>query len=336
MAHLRLKSAKFARQAGGVGLHGLLAQRGASGLDDQHRFAGGARAAQQIGEARAVLDPFDIERDDARMRIVDCVLEKVAHLQVSLVAQRHAKRKPHAQVIRARQHGAGQRAALADQRDLALDEPVVAHQGLRIEQAHVGMAVEVAHAVGTDDAHAGAARDGQQPVLQGRALGAAFGELRGDHQDDLHAGGGAVLERGFRALLRHGDQGHVHRLADGLHAGPGLHALHQVGAGVDGIHRTTKAELAQQRQHAAAPLRQLVGCAQHRDGTRIERGAHRLQGRGDFNGCHGVSSPASGRARGWSCRTARRRAPTASRMRPARQTPATWHRAACARSHPGS
>ena len=91
VAHACLEGVVGTRHAGGMRLHRALAGIGTPRLGQQHRLAGGPRAAQQVREAQRILQPLDIEGDDAGVRIRDGVFEEIADLRVGPVAERDAE-----------------------------------------------------------------------------------------------------------------------------------------------------------------------------------------------------------------------------------------------------
>ena len=222
--------------------------RRTTALDRQDRFA----PREPPGDARelpGVAERFEVQQRDIGPGILLPVLEQVVAGQVGLVADRHERgqadpeppsrlddRDPDAAALRQEAHGSLR--------------SLMRRKG-RVEP-HVRGGVQHPQAVGSDEAHAGAAADGEQVALPLRTVAAGLGEPRRDDQQRSYPGGGAVTGHVDDSRRGHYDDGEVDRGPDQAHRAIGRQPLHGVGVRVDGIHGAGESALDQVVEDLAA------------------------------------------------------------------------------------
>src|SRR5690606_25961993 len=89
------------------------------GLDDQHGLAGLGGLLGQASEPLAIFQALNVHADNLRGVITDEILEKVADLEVSLVAKRDTRAEADTCIMGAIVSGNHEGAALADKADRA-------------------------------------------------------------------------------------------------------------------------------------------------------------------------------------------------------------------------
>ena len=188
-----------AGQAGRVRAGRLHPGVGASGLHDEHRLAGLPRRGERRAEARSVEQPLEVHADRLGARLVDHVLDEVADLEIGLVAERDAVAEAEAVGAGAVEDRDHQGAALADETDRPVVQPLGVEHDRRAERQPV-VRHDQSHAVRPDEPDAGAPRDLHELGLTGGAVGAGLGEAGGDDDAAADAGLGrlahALDERG--------------------------------------------------------------------------------------------------------------------------------------------
>ena len=275
----RLVDRVVAGQGGGVrsGCHG--AERGSADFDDHHGLARGTRQFKRLTELVAVPTSLQASHDDLRGRIARHPGDAIGDTDVRLVAGGYPRGEADAALAR---HGVGigpERAALADDADLAgLGQPGRHHgRERRIDRAGD---VHETKAVRSQHADAGRARLGSKPALRRLALLAHFGEAGGEHDDVLHARRDGVVERGRGAGGRDGKYGQIDRPAHRLQRGKGAAALDRIGLAVDRIDLAGITLVDQIAHRHGADLARNGRRADDGDGTRRQKGIEVWQGHG--------------------------------------------------------
>ena len=190
---------------------------------------------------------------------------------------------------------------------------------------HVGVGVDDAEGVGADQAQAVGAGQPDQAPLPHPALLAGLGEARRDHDQAVHALGGAVEHDVLHRLGRDGDDGDVDVAGDVADRLPRRHPGDRVGAGVD--HVDPPGEVA---EHEVAHQRPTDGVlppagADDRDRLRRRRSARSRRTR------PGARAAPSRRSR---CRSGRSGTPAPSRRPRTCSSPGSRRRGRCG-SSPG-
>ena len=280
------------RQARGVRISGTAAGGGAAELGGQYRLAGPGRAARHVGQSPRILQGLQQQHDDARMRVVNQVVDEVQALEVGFVTAAHHAGKAHAMLAGGAVHQRkAQPAAL--RHDAHRPRTQFAQCGFT---AGVGAAreghgnhlrdVEKARGIGAADAHAGLLRQFRQIVLTAFAFFTLFGKSGAEAHREFRAGGGTFGEDVFGQVGAHCDQHHVDGTLDVAH---GLHrpdAADRVVVRTDEMQRAPVATLQQEVEDAPAQRGRIVAGADHGDaGRREERGQIHLAAPA-FAGCH--------------------------------------------------
>jgi hypothetical protein len=272
-----------AGQAGGVRARRLHAGLRPARLDDEHRLGSRAGGGQAAPEAAAVEQALDVDAQRLRAGLGDHVVEKVADLEVDLVAERDAVAEADAiggGAVDDRDH---QCAALAHQPDGAVGQAIGVEHDRRAE----GQAVvrhDESHAVGADQTRAALPGDGHELGLPGGALVAGLGEPGGDDHAAADAGGRRLAHGRHQGRTRHrqdSDIGWRRRRRDRGIGGPSQHL------GPTRIDRQDLAgeAVAEQEVHdAPAELVLAVGGAEDGNRARVQDALDVDAGRGSLAG----------------------------------------------------
>ena len=137
-----------------------------------------------------------------------------------------------------------------------------------------------AEAIRADDAHAAAARFGEDFLLEGHAFGAGFLEAGGDDDRARDAGFDAILDDARNAFRRRANHGQVHFFRHGRNAGEGFHAEHRAAFGIDRVDDPLESAAAQVLEDRPADAADVLGGADDGDDF------------GSKNGIQGMSSRA--------------------------------------------
>ena len=143
-------------------------------------FSETSRAAER--NERASPDRFHVNQNALGARIVAEIIDQIAPVHVEHRPGRDERAESHALVQAPIQNGGHQRAALADERD-------VARQGDALGESRVqaGRGIHDAQAIGADEPHSAARRLFQDPPFQFRSRRAQFPEPGGNDDGGAHA-----------------------------------------------------------------------------------------------------------------------------------------------------
>ena len=233
-------------------------------LHRDHRL-GAADAAGQPGELARVAEALQVQQDDLGGRVGGPVLQQVVAADVGAVAGRDEGGQPEVAAAGPLEQRDPERAGLGEEPDPAAAGDHRRQAGV---EPHLGVGVDDAEAVGPDDAHAGGAGGGDQLPLGRAALGPGLAEAAGDHHQPAHPLAPAGLDHAGDLVGRHGEDGEVDVVGDGLDVGVGRHPADVPGAGVDRVDRPGEAVLEQVPQQRVADLALVVAGADDRDRRR--------------------------------------------------------------------
>src|SRR6266851_1146705 len=149
-------------------------------------FAPGARQRQRGGELRAVAAALEIDHDDGGAGILGEIGHAVGDVDVALVAGCEDQAVTQRAVLRHLVGDAAEGAALGDEADASGRRQPGAEGEVEGRHQPVGE-INEAHAVGPEEAHAGAARQRLDFRLRAASGLAHFGEAGGEEHDGAHA-----------------------------------------------------------------------------------------------------------------------------------------------------
>ncbi len=248
----------------GLPEHGVDGLRGrldpAYGVAHRHALGGAARAhgddrlaqrdaAGDAGELAGVTDRLEVEQHDLGGVVLLPVLQQVVARHVGAVAGADERREPEATVLDLLEDRRAEGTGLAEEARPAARRH---HRRQRRVDRDRRVGVDDAEAVGADQPQAVGPREPDQVALPLPALLAGLGEARGDHDQPVHALGGAVEHDVVDRLGRHGHDRDVHVVGDRRdrrvrrHAGHrGCRRVHDVDpAGVVARHQVAHQRLA--------------------------------------------------------------------------------------------
>ncbi len=179
-------------------------------LDRDDRLAH-RQLPSDAGELTRVAERLQVQPDRAGLVVVDEVLHEVVAGDVDTVARRGEHR--HAQPT-ARSRGEESDAETPTLAEQSEGPRVGCVAGDRGREPGIGVVVEQAEGVGTDDTHAVVAGAAEQLALTLLTLGARLGEPGGEHEQGLDPGLGTVVDDAEHPLGRNGDDGHVDTTLD--------------------------------------------------------------------------------------------------------------------------
>jgi hypothetical protein len=261
-------------QRGGVRRRRLRTGFRAADLHDDDALAVVARQFQRGDQPGLVGGGLDVADDDLGALVLREMADAVREVDIALVAGGDPQVQAQAALADQRQAIAAESTALADQADAAWHQPEARGAGREGAQ-DAALHIDHAHAVGADDAHAGAARERADAELPFGPLTADLGKARTEHHRSADALGGAVLERGQHRRRRHRDDGQVDRPRHRRHGGKRRQALDHGRLRVDGVERPVEAAALQEVERPSADLGGVGRCTVDRDGTRVEQRAQR-------------------------------------------------------------
>ena len=223
--------------------------------------------ARRGDERASVADRLHVDHDRLRVRVVAEVVDQITPVHVHHRADRHERRVAQTLLQRPVQHGAHQRAALADERDLALQRHLAGERRVQTRGRN-----HRAQAVGADDAHVVLASLLQARVLQSRALLAHLLEAGGDDDDAAHSGLAALRHRAQHALGGNADDRQIHLLGHVADALVRLDAEDLVSGRIHGVHTATEGSDEEVEQNGTAHASRTLRSADQSDVVRLEDG----------------------------------------------------------------
>ena len=238
----------------------------AAGLDHVDGLAQRHLASRGNERAR-VADRLHVDHDRLRIRVVAEVVDQVTPVHVHHGADGHERGVAQTLLQRPVQHGAHQRTALADERDLALQSHLARERRVQTRGGH-----HRAQAVGADDAHVVLAGLLEAGVLQSSALLADLLETGGDDDDAAHASLSALRHRTQDTLGGNADDGQVDLLGHVANGLVGLDAQHLAAGGVHGEHTAAERRHQQVQQNRAAHASSTLGSTNQSHVVRLEDG----------------------------------------------------------------
>jgi hypothetical protein len=208
-----------------------------------------------------VAEGLDVQADDVGVVVALPVAEQVVDRHVGAVAEGHEARQTDAHLVRLGSDGRAHHPGLRQERH---PTRAAGHPGEGGVQAHLGVVVDDAEAVGPDQPDAPGAGDVEDLGLERLSLGAGLGEpgRENDHAVDLLSG--ALFDHSGDVLSRHHHHGQVDRLLDvedAAHRRGGAHVLH---VRVDRPHRPLEPAPLQVREELLAEAGRSVAGPDHR------------------------------------------------------------------------
>ena len=248
-------------QRSGVGQRALPCHRGCAGLHHHARLAGARGALHGGTKAPGIADGFGKHRDHAGVGVVNQMFHAIDIADIGLIAGGNHETETDAALLRAVENGAGYRTALRDKADVAGQQGALEQAG-RAEQIDARVAVEVAIAVGADQAHAVLMCEGHESGFFSAARCAGFAIATADDRHCLDALGAAVGKRGGDLVPGDDQQRGIDRAGDRAHTRVAGQAGYGVEARVDRIDRAaaratrpTRADIAHSHPARAGSMR---------------------------------------------------------------------------------
>ena len=239
---------------------------GGAGFPDHHRLAHLQRLAPNIQQAPRVGRTFHVGEHNRRAGIVQKRRQQLRHVDVGLVARRHADAEADALRLGEVHDRIAEPARLERARHRARTEfRLVRHAAER--RPHARLDRQHALAVGADDAHAAFLDRAHQLVLELAPFGAGLTEAGGEHHRERNAGLAAIAHRLRHAGRRHGDDGQVARLADRHGVRIALEPVHLGILRIDEIQAALVARVLERLDRMPADARQVRRCPD--DGNRF-------------------------------------------------------------------
>ncbi len=188
---------------------------GPAGLHRDHRLAP-RDPARDPAELARVADRLEVEQHDLGVVVLLPVLQQVVAGDVGAVAGADERGQAEPAARHLLEDRDAERAGLAEEPG---PPPRRHHRRERGVEAVVPVGVDDAQGVGPDEPQPVAARETDQLPLPAPALLAGLGEARRDHDQAVHALGGAVEHHVVHRLGRHRDDRDVDRVRDRRHRG---------------------------------------------------------------------------------------------------------------------
>ena len=255
-----------ARHVGGVRGRSLDAGLRGAGLPDQHRLAGLERLAPHLQEAPGVRRPLQIGKAERGALVVQEGGKQLRHVDVGLVARRHAIAEAHALGLGQVDHGIAEAAGLERARHAAgaelglVGDAAECRIDARLQGQH-------ALAVGADDAHAALGDGPLQLLLELAPFGPRLAEAGRQHHRKRNGSLAAVAQRLAHCRRRHGHDGKVARLTDRAGVGMALEAVQLPILGIDEMDRALVARVPERLDRVPADAGEIRRSADDGDGT---------------------------------------------------------------------
>ncbi len=193
---------------------GLLTSVRAAAEIGHEALAGGVKPLDGLGEQRAITDGLDIEGHGVNVGMLGEERHEVGDVHVPLVARTHDVRDADTCQTGPLDDGAADRTALRDHREAARYDRLPLRQHRRHTHRQPAAHSDQASAVRPDHGDAALAREVEERLLQGQAVGSHVREAGRQHESLRYPDVGALLQDTQDVPGRHRDHDHIGYMAD--------------------------------------------------------------------------------------------------------------------------
>ena len=237
------------------------------------------------GEPAGVGHRFQVGQNKVGGGVLIPIQQQVVGGQVGGVADRHEAADPERRTGEQGECGQPEPAGLGHERQAARRGEVEAERGV---EPRIGAAVEQPHAVGPDEPHPGDPGAAAQLILQGPAVAADLGETGRDHAHRTDPQAAGLVDDPGHQRRGHRHHRQVRRLRAAGQVRVGGHALDDLMAGVDRVHRPSETAGEQVGQQQPADAGGLAAGPHQGDGSGAQERCDRGPGRGALTGQHRI------------------------------------------------
>ena len=263
----RFEHRVIARHAGGVRERGGAACARTSGLHRQPGLARSHRAARCGSKTLRAFHSLYVRTDHLGGGVVDEKVDKIAKLQIGLIAYRKPVREPTTHGPRAIEVRGHECATLAHETN-GPGRQLIDLQNRRGTQHQLVRRTDHAQTIRTDHAHPVAVANVEQFALAAQTHLSRIGEPGRDHQRAATAQTTRLLDLPEHLVCRHGEHHQIGPLIQLLERWVRLDAKELLAPRIDRQHLARKAMLEQHAEQAASKLGLVFRRAHHRNRCR--------------------------------------------------------------------